>query len=75
MIYEFKQDYNIIEASKNICSMKCEAAVDNSSVTRWFEKFCTGYKNLNNQERLDTSKTVALSWLVGCLGFMAYQPL
>ena len=38
-----------MEATKNVCCIKGESAVDHNKVTRWFKKFCSGFKNLNNQ--------------------------
>ena len=40
-----------MEASKNICCVKSESTVDHSTVTRWFKKFCSGWKNLTDQPR------------------------
>ena len=47
-----------MEPTKNICYTKGEGAVVYSTVSRWVEKFCSGYKNLNDQIRLDRPKTV-----------------
>ena len=41
MIYEFK--YKTVEATKNICYAK-----DEDAVARWFKKFYSGCKNLND---------------------------
>ena len=38
--------------------MKGEGAVDHSTVTRWFEKFCLGYKNLDDQAMPSRPKTI-----------------
>ena len=46
-----------VEATKNIW-MKSECAVDHMTVTRWFKKFCSGYKNLNDQGRSGRPKTM-----------------
>ena len=46
-----------LEAIKNICCVKGKVAVDHSSVTRWFKKFCSGCKNLNEQARSSRLKT------------------
>ena len=43
---------------KNICCAKGEGIVNSSTVTRWFEKFWLGCKNLDNQARSDRPKTV-----------------
>ena len=51
MVYEFKLDHNILEASKSICCVQGESTVDHSTVTRWFKKFRSDCKNLNDQAR------------------------
>ena len=58
MLYEFKLGHNTAEATKNICCVKSEGAVDHSPVTRWLKKFCPGCKNLDDQARLCRPKTV-----------------
>ena len=45
MLYKFKIDYNTAEAMKNIYWGKAESAIDHSTVTRWFKKFCLNCKN------------------------------
>ena len=51
MLYEFKLGNIAIEVTKkNICYIKGESAVDYRIVTRWLKKFCSGYKNLDNQK-------------------------
>ena len=47
-LYEFKLGYNAPEATKIICCVKGEDAVNSCTVTGWFKKFCSGYKNLKN---------------------------
>ena len=37
-----------MEATKNICFVKDEGAVDHSTVTTLFKKFCSGCKNLDD---------------------------
>ena len=37
-----------MEATKTICCMKDESAVDHRTVTRCLKKFCLGCKYLNN---------------------------
>ena len=54
--YKFKLGHNTEEVTKNICCVKGEGVVDHSTVTRWFKKFHSGYKNLNNQANLDPPK-------------------
>ena len=39
MIYKYEPGYYTMEVSKNIYCTKGEGAVDNSILTRWFEKF------------------------------------
>ena len=51
MLYEFKLGHNAVEAAKNICGAKNEGVVDHRTVTRWFKKICSGYKNFDNQAR------------------------
>ena len=58
MLSEFKLGYNAAEATKNICYAKGEGAVDHSTVTRWFEKCCSGCKNLNKQASSGKPKTM-----------------
>ena len=58
MLYEFELGYNAIESIKNICCAKGEDAVDPTTVTRCFKKFCLGCKNLNNQTRLGSPKAM-----------------
>ena len=43
--------YNVANATKNISCTKGEDAVDQSTVTRWFKKFCLGCKSLIDQAR------------------------
>ena len=47
MLYEFKMRNYATEIAKNICCAKTVDVVHFSSVTRWFNKFCSGRKNLN----------------------------
>ena len=58
MVYEIKLGHNIVETTKNICCAKGEGAVDHSIVSRWFKKFCSDCKNLNNQTKSGTFKTM-----------------
>ena len=44
---EFNLDHNVTKATKNIYCVEDEGAVDHSTVTRWFKKFCSGCKNIN----------------------------
>ena len=43
---------------QEICFAKDERAVDHSTVTRLYEKFCLHWKNLENQVRSGKPKTV-----------------
>ena len=56
--YEFELGHNIAEATKNICCVKSEDAVNHSTVTRCFKKFCPSCKNLSNQARSGKPKSV-----------------
>ena len=49
MLSEFELSCDVLEATQNICYAKGE--VDHSTVPIWFKKFCSGYKNLNDQAR------------------------
>ena len=49
MLYKYKLSHNTMEATKNICCAKGEEVVDHSTVTRWWNKFCSGCKNCNDQ--------------------------
>ena len=51
MLYESKLGHNIVEATKNICCAKGEGAVDHSTITRWFKKFCSSSKNQDHQAK------------------------
>ena len=50
MVYEFKLDHDATEATKNIWCSKDESTVNDSTVTRWFKKFCFYYKNNMDSE-------------------------
>ena len=54
----FKLDHNAMEAAKNICCVKGERKVDHCTAPRWFKKFSSGCKNLDNQARSYRIKTV-----------------
>ena len=49
---------NAAETNKNICFTKGEGALDHSTVTRWFKKFRSSYKNLEDQTRSSRPKTL-----------------
>ena len=58
MLYEFKKGHNTVEDTKNICCAKGEGIVDHSPLTRWFKKFCLGFKNLDNKTKSGSPKTM-----------------
>ena len=64
MLYEFVPGHNTTEATKNICFVKNESAVDHSRVARWFKKFCSGHKNFDNRATSGRSKSV--DWKAMC---------
>ena len=50
--------YNAVEAAKNICCVKGEGAVDDSTVTRWFKTFCSSCKALTDYARSSRPKMI-----------------
>ena len=52
MLYKFELSCNTMEATKNICCEKGRGTVNLNTITRWFKKFHTDYKNFNDQIRL-----------------------
>ena len=58
MFYKFELGQNAAEATKNICHAKGEGKVDHNTLMRWFKKFRSGCKNLNNQVLSAWLKTV-----------------
>ena len=58
MFYKYELGHNADKAAKNIFGTKGEGTIDNNIVTRWFKKFCLGFKNLNYLARSGKSKTV-----------------
>ena len=48
MLYKYKLAHNATETTKNIC---CSKILDLSTITRWFNKFHSSCKNLNDQAR------------------------
>ena len=56
MLYKFELGHNTMKATKNISCAKSEGTIDNNTVTRWFKKFCSGYKNLDDQAWSDRPK-------------------
>ena len=49
MLQKFKLGQNPIDSTKNICCAKGEDESDQSTVTKWFWKFCFNCMNLDNQ--------------------------
>ena len=49
LLYKFKLGYNAAQATKNICCVEGESAVNHSTVTRWLKKFHFGCMKLFNQ--------------------------
>ena len=47
-----------MEATKNICCVKGEGAIYCSTLTRWFKKFCSECKSLDDLTRSNRPKTV-----------------
>ena len=58
IFYGFELGQNATEVTKNICCAKVESTIDHRSVIRWFKKFRSGCKNLNDQTRSGRAKTV-----------------
>ena len=48
LLYEFELDHNEAKGTKNICCVKGEGAFDHCTVTRWFKKFLSSCKNLDD---------------------------
>ena len=51
MLRKFKLGHNTEKATKNICCTKDEGTADQSTVSRWFKKFHSGCKNINDQAK------------------------
>ena len=51
MLYEFELGYKPTQVTKNFYWAQREGAVDHSILNRLFKKFCSGWKNLDNQKR------------------------
>ena len=58
MLYEFQLAQNAVEVTKNICYMKGKSTVNHSTVTRWFKKFHSSCKNLDDQARSGRAKNL-----------------
>ena len=51
ILHKFKIGHNAAEAIKNNSCVKGKRAVNHSTVTRWFKKFCSGCKKIDHQAR------------------------
>ena len=58
MLYELELGHHEMEVIKNICCAKGKGAVDHNTVTKYFQKFCSGYKNFNNETWSGRLKTI-----------------
>ena len=58
MLYEFQLGHITVETTQNICCVKSEGKVDQSTVSRWLKKFCLRGKNFNYQARSSRPKSV-----------------
>ena len=47
MFHEFKLDHNTVKATKNICCVKSEGTIDQSTTIRLFKKYRSSCKNLD----------------------------
>ena len=50
--YKFEIGDNVMETTKNVYCLKGDGVVDHSSVTIWFKKFRSGWKNFSDQANL-----------------------
>ena len=79
MPYEFKLGHNATEETRNICCAKVQAAVDQSTVIRWFKKCHWDVKNHDGQTKsgrpkdvnskyqgLDSDRTIPLICCIRC---------
>ena len=58
IFYDFERDRHTGETTNSIRCAKDESVVDYNTVTRLFKKFCSDYKNLDNQARSSRFKSV-----------------
>ena len=58
MLYKFKMGHNSAKATKSIYYAKDEGAFDHCIITKWFKKFHSGCKNLNDQAGSGRPKTM-----------------
>ena len=56
--YEFELSHNAAETTKNNWDAKDECTVDQNRESRWFNKFCSDFKSLDDLARSSRSKTV-----------------
>ena len=59
LICEFKLGHDTAETVKNICCAKGERSVDYSTVIKWFKKFRSSCKCLNEHAMTDRPKSEA----------------
>ena len=57
MFNKFELGYKASKRNRNICYVKGEIVVDHFAVTRWFQKSCSGWKNLDSQGYLGKAKS------------------
>ena len=48
----------LCNGSNKKCCAKGEDTIDHLEVTRWFKKFCSGFKNFNDQAMLGKFKSM-----------------
>ena len=53
-----------MKTTKNIFWVKDEDAINHNTVTRWFKKFHSGYKDLDDQTRLGKLKVMNFKAIV-----------
>ena len=58
MPYNFKLGHNTWKQPKIFVLPKGKSAVNHSTETRWFKKFCSGCKNLDDEARSGRPKTM-----------------
>ena len=58
LLYEFELGHNAAEATRNICYAKGESHLDQSTANKWFKKFRSGEKNLEDKSRSGRPRTV-----------------
>ena len=58
MLRGLELSHNDEEATNNFSRVKRKGTVEHNTVTRWFKKFCSGYKNFDDQERSGRPESV-----------------